>query len=302
MSMSKEILQVADAVSAEKGVAPDIIFEAIEMALATATKKRYDEEADIEVTIDRESGDYVTKRRCPDVCAPVQLIAPGKSPTTQQEMRSLRKTTKFLKETADQGLNFVKLDIDTIRLVLLTDASFANAEGMKSQLGYLVLMVDGNGNCNIVHYGSNRCQRVARSVMAAELQALVLGFDYAFVIKDLVEEILGRHVKVEVMVDSKTTFNVVAKDGKTTERRLQIDVLALRQSYDLGELDRLAWIPGSLNAADPLTKPVLSTSSPLYVIMETNKFEVEPQGWAVSCERKFPECRFSSTLVCSHDL
>jgi N utilization substance protein A len=61
--MTKEILLVAEAVSAEKGVSEDIIFEAIELALATATKKRYDEEADIEVTIDRDTGDYVTRRR-----------------------------------------------------------------------------------------------------------------------------------------------------------------------------------------------------------------------------------------------
>ena len=61
--MTKEILLVAEAVSNEKGVSEDIIFEAIELALATATKKRYDEEADIEVTIDRETGDYETVRR-----------------------------------------------------------------------------------------------------------------------------------------------------------------------------------------------------------------------------------------------
>ena len=61
--MTKEILLVAEAVSNEKGVSEDIIFEAIELALATATKKRYDEESDITVTIDRETGDYVTKRR-----------------------------------------------------------------------------------------------------------------------------------------------------------------------------------------------------------------------------------------------
>ena len=61
--MTKEILLVAEAVSNEKGVSEDIIFEAIELALATATKKRYDEEADIEVSIDRSTGDYVTKRR-----------------------------------------------------------------------------------------------------------------------------------------------------------------------------------------------------------------------------------------------
>ena len=61
--MNKEILMVAEAVSNEKGVSEDIIFEAIELALATATKKRYEEESDIEVVIDRSSGDYVTTRK-----------------------------------------------------------------------------------------------------------------------------------------------------------------------------------------------------------------------------------------------
>ncbi|MFT7558220.1 MAG: N utilization substance protein A [Flavobacteriales bacterium] len=58
----KEILLVADAVSNEKGVDRDVIFEAIELALATATKKRYDEESNVEVTIDRKTGDYTTER------------------------------------------------------------------------------------------------------------------------------------------------------------------------------------------------------------------------------------------------
>ncbi|MDM3871293.1 transcription termination factor NusA [Porticoccus sp. W117] len=60
--MSKEILMVAEAVSNEKGVSRGIIFEAIEQALATATKKRYDEDATIRVVIDRETGDYETFR------------------------------------------------------------------------------------------------------------------------------------------------------------------------------------------------------------------------------------------------
>jgi len=60
--MNKEILLVAEAVSNEKGVDRGLIFEAIEVALATATKKRYDEDSTIEVTIDRKSGDYETYR------------------------------------------------------------------------------------------------------------------------------------------------------------------------------------------------------------------------------------------------
>lgn len=62
--MSKEILLVVESVSNEKGVEKDVIFEAIELALATAAKKRYeDEEADIRVAIDRRTGEYETFRR-----------------------------------------------------------------------------------------------------------------------------------------------------------------------------------------------------------------------------------------------
>ncbi|RDH45784.1 transcription termination factor NusA [Zooshikella ganghwensis] len=61
--MSKEILLVVDSVSNEKGVPPDVIFEAIEIALATATKKRYEEDIDVRVAIDRKTGNYDTFRR-----------------------------------------------------------------------------------------------------------------------------------------------------------------------------------------------------------------------------------------------
>ena len=61
--MSKEILLVVDAVSNEKGVDKGIIFEAIEAALATATKKRHGGDIDARVAIDRATGDYDSFRR-----------------------------------------------------------------------------------------------------------------------------------------------------------------------------------------------------------------------------------------------
>ena len=61
--MSKEILLVVEAVSNEKGVDKEIIFEAIEAALASAAKKRHGGEIEARVSIDRENGDYSTFRR-----------------------------------------------------------------------------------------------------------------------------------------------------------------------------------------------------------------------------------------------
>ena len=61
--MSKEILLVVDAVSNEKDVEPELIFQALEAAIATATKKKNGGEIDVRVAIDRESGEYETFRR-----------------------------------------------------------------------------------------------------------------------------------------------------------------------------------------------------------------------------------------------
>jgi N utilization substance protein A len=61
--MNKEILMVADAVSNEKGVDKEIIFEALEAALAAATRRKHSELWDVRVAINRKTGDYETYRR-----------------------------------------------------------------------------------------------------------------------------------------------------------------------------------------------------------------------------------------------
>lgn len=61
--MNKEILYVVDAVSNEKAVEKEVIFEAIEAALATASRKKQGKDIDVRVNIDRESGAYETFRR-----------------------------------------------------------------------------------------------------------------------------------------------------------------------------------------------------------------------------------------------
>ncbi len=61
--MSREILLLVDALAREKNVDKDIVFAALESALAFATKKRIHDDADVVVAIDRETGDYTSQRR-----------------------------------------------------------------------------------------------------------------------------------------------------------------------------------------------------------------------------------------------
>ena len=75
--MSKEILLVVESVSNEKGVEKEVIFEALELALASATKKRYSEEADVRVAIDRANGEHRAFRRWTVVESEAEMETPA---------------------------------------------------------------------------------------------------------------------------------------------------------------------------------------------------------------------------------
>ena len=81
--MSREILLLVDALAREKNVPRDVVFDALEGALASAMKKRFKEDADIRVSVDRTSGDHEGYRRW--------LVVPddaGLQEPDQQEMLS----------------------------------------------------------------------------------------------------------------------------------------------------------------------------------------------------------------------
>jgi hypothetical protein len=61
--MNREMLMLVDAISREKNVERDVVFGAVESALAQATKKLHQGDVDIRVAVDRDSGDYETFRR-----------------------------------------------------------------------------------------------------------------------------------------------------------------------------------------------------------------------------------------------
>ncbi|MFL0801474.1 MAG: transcription termination factor NusA [Agarilytica sp.] len=140
--MKKEILLVADAVSNEKGVDQDVIFQAIELALATATKKRYDEESDIKVTIDRETGDYVTERRW-EVVSDDVLAELGTQFTTEEaaEANPELKVGDIHKEVVE-NVDFGRIAAQTAKQVIVQKVREAEraqiVEQYQSRTGELI--------------------------------------------------------------------------------------------------------------------------------------------------------------------
>jgi len=104
--MTKEILMVVDAVSNEKGVDKEIIFEAIEAALASATRSRHGEDIDVRVAIDRETGEYETFR--------CWLVFEDESPDLEFPDRELRMIDAVdIDEKAEPG-GYVEVPMDSV--------------------------------------------------------------------------------------------------------------------------------------------------------------------------------------------
>lgn len=102
--MNKEILYVVDAVSNEKGVAKNVIFEAIEAALASATRKRHGGDIDVRVQIDRNNGDYNTYRRW--------LVVEGE--TSENPEREMILEAARLDDPSAQPGDYVEDEIESI--------------------------------------------------------------------------------------------------------------------------------------------------------------------------------------------
>lgn len=82
---------------------------------------------------------------------------------------------------------------------------------------------------------------------------------------------------METLTYSNTFFDVTAKDGQTTELRLQTYFFALKYSYARGELARLGLISGDKNSEDPLTKiSTLGRNKMKQLLLETNQFTQKP--------------------------
>ena len=106
--MSKEILAVVEAVSNEKAVPRERIFEALETALATSSKKKHDIEIDVRVAIDRKTGEFETFRRW-------LIVEEVENPTKEISFEA----AKYYDETAELG-QYVEDQIESVTFDRIT--------------------------------------------------------------------------------------------------------------------------------------------------------------------------------------
>jgi len=118
--MSREILLLVDALAREKNVNRDVVFAALEMALASATKKRFTEDVDVRVAIDRNTGDYEAFRRwhvVPDD-TPEWNTAQMLSLEEAQDRKADAKMDEYLEQPIEK-IPFGRIGAQTAKQVIL---------------------------------------------------------------------------------------------------------------------------------------------------------------------------------------
>jgi hypothetical protein len=116
-------------------------------------------------------------------------------------------------------------------LIVFIDALFTNNRDLSFQIGYILVLIDGTGYTNIIHWSSTKYKRVTRSILASELYNMAYGFNMGALVKSIIDRILEMELLLVVYIDSKSLYEYLIKLGTTQEKYLIIDIIYLYQIY-----------------------------------------------------------------------
>ncbi|KAF1974171.1 hypothetical protein BU23DRAFT_579896 [Bimuria novae-zelandiae CBS 107.79] len=173
----------------------------------------------------------------------------------------------------NRRLRYIPITLIDAKLMVFVDGSFANNKDLSSQLGFILMLInesiDSNNTfiiCgNIIHYSLTKCKRITWSVLASEIYGMVNGFDIGIAIATTLQIITERlglpAVPLVICTDSYSLYECLVKLGTTKEKRLIINIMALRHKD---------------NPADAFTKASLNRALERFI--NSNKVTVRVEG------------------------
>jgi hypothetical protein len=177
--------------------------------------------------------------------------------------------------------------------MIFIDAAFANTFDLHSQIDYVICLID-DVHINLIHWSSIKCKRVIRSVLAAKLYAMINDFDVETIIKSIIERMLHISLSLILLTDSKSLFDCLVKLETTSEKRLMINLMCLRQSYERREIAEIKWINENINSADAMIKSKFCNA--LIKLIDTNIIELKITEWVERTTEHFWRDRLIKTF------
>jgi len=154
-------------------------------------------------------------------------------------------------------------------ILVFSDASRTEESG---QLGILTGLLVGKMQNNVIYHPlswiSHKSKRPVKSVPAAEILAAAEGIDEDKIIAQAYYELEDMDIRMRLCLDSKDLFTSLSTQRNSIDRSIRGDVSCIRFEFQTGNVERISWIPGKLNLADPLTKK----DSPLTDMLQLSLF------------------------------
>ena len=190
----------------------------------------------------------------PDISYTVSRVSGHVKQATIADIKEVNKLIKHVKETTST-VAFPALDIPSTQVVVFTDSSFNNLEDGGSQGGQIVFLKDKFNRVCPISWRSTRVRRVARSTLSAESLAFADGMDTAAFVSHLAEEfhMIQPGSTVIGITDSRSLYDAASTSTQISDRRLRVEISAIRETKEKGELEIL-WTSKDNQLADVLTK------------------------------------------------
>ena len=190
----------------------------------------------------------------PDISFMVSMISSHIKQATISDIKDINKLIKHAKDTPS-SVTFPSLDTDSIEVIAYTDASFNNLDDGGSQGGQIIFLKDQFNRSCPISWRSTRVRRVARSTLAAEALAFADGMDTAQFVHQLAEEfqLIKNNSAFIGITDSRSLFDAANTSTQISDRRLRVEISAIRDTKDKGEID-IVWTNKENQLADVLTK------------------------------------------------
>ena len=198
----------------------------------------------------------------PEISFTVSELSSRIRSSTIIDIVTANKTVKFVK-TTEGYITIPKLDMPSAKIASFSDASFNNLHDGGSQEGHVVFLYDQYDKCSTLSWRSNRIKRVARSTLAAETLSFMEASDTAFFISRLLNEITRKpinYVSINCYTDSQSLFETIGTSNLTTDRRLRVEISAIREMVNRNEI-RVHWLRKDKQLSDVFTKKGASYTS-----------------------------------------
>ena len=198
---------------------------------------------------------WISLHTMPDISYNVSELSKAFKEGTTQDMRKLIRIVRKVKSIMG-GVVIDELEEENTYWEAYSDASLGNVEDGHTQIGYIISVTDGKKRCPI-WWKSRKSRRVAKSTIEADgVGEAIEGVVY---FNSLWEEIVGeRKLKAFVKTDSRKLMTAIKSSTGVSSKRLKIDIAAIRETIESGEISEVQWVPGKHQVADVFTKSGVS--------------------------------------------